>query len=482
MGVTIAPPEDEAPTSRSVADEHDAIVSTGQRRPRRRVATKVRRAMVKLHRWVSFTLLGWVAVVSVTGGWLVFSDLYESWLHPSRYATSDGDVGAQAAIDAAVGAVGVPADPHVENIVTPRNGRGVYQISLGWPDPDAPAPVDEEAEPEEVYATFYIDPGSGEINDRRLAFAEGFDWWMFRGHAYLWQDNGPFGVFDAEDGWCRAGADGAEPGGARGVACDVIPNGFDLVGWFGVGFIFVLFTGIYVWYWPRVRRWATALSIRRGRGPLAFNLSLHEDVGLVVLVPLTVVAFTGMAFAFPNMTGWFQNATPADRGEELELWSPPETAVSSEPGADQSPLDADEFMLVLAEQFPDRAVDSVTPPAPDDPAATWQAWTTRGFSPWTREAVAGNSLVVADQYTGEVLFDGTPEDVSASAQLWSDWSYPLHTGDFGGTATRTVWSLVAWMPSVLGTTGLIMWFIRRRKRRARGGRRALPVNSDVRTA
>ena len=27
--------------------------------------------------------------------------------------------------------------------------------------------------------------------------------WLYRGHMYLWQDHGLFGVFDPADGWCR---------------------------------------------------------------------------------------------------------------------------------------------------------------------------------------------------------------------------------------------------------------------------------------
>ena len=98
---------------------------------------------------------------------------------------------------------------------------------------------------------------------------------MYRGHMYLWQDNGPFGVFDPDDGWCRA-VNGAEPGGVKGVVCDVIPDGMDLVGWLGVGFMVILLTGFYLWYWPGVKRWANALRIQRSRGRFTFNMSLHK--------------------------------------------------------------------------------------------------------------------------------------------------------------------------------------------------------------
>ena len=61
------------------------------------------------------------------------------------------------------------------------------------------------------------------------------------------------------------------------------------------------------------------------------------------------------------------------------------------------------------------------------------AWVTRGFDPWTREGGAGNTYLALDQYTGETIYDGTPEEGNVFDQAWDDWSFPLHTGDFGGT-------------------------------------------------
>jgi len=111
-------------------------------------------------------------------------------------------------------------------------------------------------------------------------------------------------------------------------------------------------------------------------------------------------------------------------------------------------------------------------PAADDDTGTWQAWVTRGFDPWTREAGAGNVLVVADQFTGEVLYDGTPEEGNVFDQAWDDWVYPVHTGDWGGTLTRVVWTALAVTPLLLAGTGTIMWLVRRKKRRAAAARRA----------
>ncbi len=75
-----------------------------------------------------------------------------------------------------------------------------------------------------------------------------------------------------------------------------------------------------------------------------------------------------------------------------------------------------------------------------------------------------------DQFTGETIYDGTPEEGNVYDQAWDDWSFPLHTGDFGGSATRVLWTVLGLSPLVLATTGVIMYMIRLQKRRRRSRR------------
>ena len=429
-----------------------------KRQRTRAVFMRPRRAVVKIHRWTSIALVAWIVVVSLTGAWLVFHHVFDSWLNPGRYEATAGDIGPQAAMDAAVADAGEGAE--LSFLTLPRNGRGMYQVLLEVPVAGAPEPAEGE-EPLHEHITYFVDPGSGTITDHAVD-TEGATWWLYRGHMYLWQDWGPFGAFDPESGWCRADADGIEPGGVKGVVCDVLPDGMDMVGWLSVLFVVVLLTGFYVWYWPGVKRWARALSIKRGRGAFAFNMSLHKVIGFVVWVPLLVVAFTGMAFAFPNLNSWFENATPSQR--DFYLWTQPEDALSGEP-AGRRPIDLDAALAAIEDRYPDRAVQSLMPPF--DETSTYSAWVTRGFDPWTREAGAGNTYVALDQYNGEIVYDGTPGEGNVFDQLWDDWSFPLHTGDFVGTTTRALWTLLALTPVALGVTGIWMNLIRRRKRARR---------------
>lgn len=417
----------------------------------RRFAMRWRKVVVRTHRWLAIGLLAWITVMALTGAWLVEHNTFERWLEPGRYEATPGDIGVDAAVESVIAAA--PEGSLVTYVAYPWNGGGVYRAEVEIEDPEAPEGYD--------YIEYWIDPGSGRIN-ASSSYYSGFTWWMYRGHLYLWQDHGIFGVFDEDDGWCRLDIEGNEPGGLRGAVCDVIPTGDQMVAWFGVGMIVVILSGFYLWYWPGVHRWATAVVLKRGKGRFAFNMSLHKVIGFVVWVPLLVIAFTGMAFSFPRVVDWYDTLTPAQSG--FDLWVFPEELVSSEP-VGREPIGFAAAVAAIDATFPDRKVEGLSPPW--DETGYYAAWVTRGFSPWTSEYGAGNTYVAVDQYSGKVIADLTPEQGNVFDQLWDDYSYPLHTGEFGGQATSFIWFFVALAPLALGITGVTMNLIRRSKRRAR---------------
>lgn len=420
-----------------------------------------RRAVVTVHRRLAYVLLAWVVVIGVTGAWIAVRHSTDAWLHAERYRTSAGDVG----IDEASRAL--PPEGKLVFVVLPTDGRGVYQLAAevpkaatghagtgqeGTPKADSPEALEERF--------FYVDPGTGKLNGSSNP-QEGFGWWMYRGHMHLWQDNGVFGVFHPTSGWCRLDANKHEPGGIKGVACDVIPNGDDLVAWFAIAWMFVLFSGFYLWYWPGVKRWATALRVRRNKGRFAFNISLHKSVGLLVWLPLSVVAFTGAAFAFPNLTRWYENVTPAARG--VEIWDAKPFVAS--PANKRPVLPLSSIESSVHQKFPQRTVRSIALPA--NPQAPYTVWLSKGIDPFTRESGGGNTSVLLDPYSGKVLADLRPDRHNVFAQAWQGWSFPVHSGDFGGTTTRVLWVALGISPIALGVTGLTMTLIRRRKRSMR---------------
>ena len=188
-------------------------------------------------------------------------------------------------------------------------------------------------------------------------------------------------------------------------------------------------------------------------------------------MPLLAIAFTGITFAFANLGAWYDNVTPAQR--DFYLWEAPEEAYVATPIDGVEPLDADGVHGGDGAQFPDRTVQRFACP-PRRPGV-FDAWVTRGFDPWTQEAIAGNVLVLMDPYSREVLYDGTPEEGNVFDQAWDDYVYPVHTGEFLGILTQLLWFAVSLGRIALGVTGTVMWLVRHNKRKKRPPARSRPT-------
>src|SRR5262245_55890047 len=100
----------------------------------RRAFMRPRRGMVKVHRWLAIGLMAWLVVIGLTGAWLAERHQLDAWLDPGRYDTTEGDVGAQAAVDAA--AEELPEGAHPYGLAMPGNARGVYKV---WAERETPA-------------------------------------------------------------------------------------------------------------------------------------------------------------------------------------------------------------------------------------------------------------------------------------------------------------------------------------------------------
>ena len=221
-------------------------------------------------------------------------------MHGDRYASTDGDVGPQAAVEAAQ-ADALRTTRRSGGVIYCRgNGRGVYQVvrralpgGRGTEAGGANAQLAWSA-----YLTVYVDPGPGAVNG--VADEEaGFTWWLYRGHMQLWQDHGIFGVFDPESGWCRPTPTGRSPAASRAWSATSSPTaghgrlaGRRLDRRAPRGLLPLVLAG-------RAAVGHCARRPPRARR-FAFNLSLHKVVGLVVFVPLLVVAFTGRRSRSPT--------------------------------------------------------------------------------------------------------------------------------------------------------------------------------------
>ena len=405
------------------------MTETVQERPRsastRRtpLAMRPRKQLLKVHRWVGLFIGVWALLQGLTGALMTYGDQINAWSRPELYDRSDGDVGADDAFEAAQAAA--PEGGRVGQLRLPAMEDGVYVASVTFPETTF---VDGRPVGEQRY--IYVDPGTGEVNGVRDP-NEGFTHWIDRWHGALLQD---------------------EVLGIRGEA---------IVGWLGITMGFVLLTGLYIWYWPGVKRWANALRVRRGKTRLILHTDLHRLVGLLSFVALLVLTATGVNLAFHDQvrTAWYA-VTP---GPDTKPTQPP-------PPAESAPSDDDPIGMAAAIEVAERAIDdsrvqAISPPF--GPTGVYSVRVTSGWDPIRGpRGRGGNTTIVVDQYSGDTISISDQKSKPWAAQAYENWSFPTHAGSFGGWVTRVLWVLAGLSLAGLSMTGTVM-YLQRRKTKAR---------------
>ncbi len=397
-----------------------------------------RKLMARIHRWLTLIFGTWALLQGVTGLVMVAGDQQAMITHPGIYDHGDGDLGVSSAVAGARAALPDAAFP--STIGLPAANHGVYRVSMVID----PATFEQRM--------VYVDPATGSANAVRNA-NEGLFNWAARWHRYLLQDPNSTVL----------GIDAGQ-----------------IVGWMAVGTAVTLLTGIWLWYWPKVRRWKLGVRVRRGA--YSGGLDLHRTVGVLVLPVLVVLLVTGMNITFgQNLRGLWYTATPgADDGPRADAFGstvpPPNSEVPDSSGDAPKALALDQEVVNALATVP--GAEAVSVKGGGKPEGTVQVKLSHGWDPARGpEGRGGNVTVYLDQYSGDVLRVDRPEQKSASGQAYEYWAFPVHLGTFGGLPTRLLWLAACLGPLVLGASGLTTLEIRRgkRRRRRRSVHRALPA-------
>lgn len=392
-------------------------------RRRRLNGGNVRRATIRLHKWVALTVGLWIVVECVSGSLLVFSDQIDAWSRPDLFTHTRGDIGPQAASTAAAAAI-----PHAAaaGVQLPANERGVYVVTVSVRVTGAPRTT--ALPPQRLV---YVDPGTGHVNGVRDP-AAGFTPWLQRLHRGLLQTK------------------------IAGI------KGSTLVGWLGVTAIFVVLTGSYLWLWPAVRKASTLFRLRR-KTPMVFALDLHRLVGIVVFPFLLVALVTGvnMTFGKELRQAWYAITPGQDKGAR--------SAITAPKSAPHDPI----THRISLDEVRDRAaaathgrVDSIS--SPFSATGTFAVRITRGWDPASGPRGRGGNLTAyVDQFDGSVLRVVKPSDYPVAGQAYEYWAAPVHFGTEGGMATRVLLDLTGVATLAMIGSGIWLTVVRLRKRARR---------------
>ena len=229
--------------------------------------------------------------------------------------------------------------------------------------------------------------------------------------------------------------------------------GREIVGWLGVAMLMLGCSGLYLW-WPKPGQWKAAFTVRRKAKGLRLNRELHGAVGIWSLLLFMVVNFTGVYLAFPQQIAAAVNVVSPSRDMRAAMFQ-----ARVEPMHGATPITLDAAINLARQRVPDaRFLNAFLPVRPD------QALRLGLIRPGHAEG-APIITVIVDPWRHSVVDVFDPRTMTAGESVIA-WQRALHYGiGLGGIYKFLVFVSGVIIP-VFAVTGSLMWWIKRRNRRA----------------
>ena len=221
-------------------------------------------------------------------------------------------------------------------------------------------------------------------------------------------------------------------------------TGKTIVSWAGVAVLFVLISGLYLW-WPLKR-----VRIQTGATGRRFWFDIHNTVGVCSFLFLLALTFTGLMIGFEVKTvPMLYRLTGSEPSQAPQKIPPPPHGAK--------PISPDQAMEIARTALPGTLPFQINVPGPNG------AFQIRSRFPEDLTP-GGRSRVMVDQYTGQVLFAEGSRTAPAGARLVIA-NRAIHTGDIFGIPSKTAVCLACLMVVVQLVSGVRMWLTRVRRGR-----------------
>jgi uncharacterized iron-regulated membrane protein len=229
--------------------------------------------------------------------------------------------------------------------------------------------------------------------------------------------------------------------------------GREIVGWLGVALLVLGCSGLYLW-WPRAGQWKAAFTVRRTAKGVRFNRELHGAVGIWSLVLFMLVNFTGVYLAFPQQISAAVNAVWPGRDMRAAQFQ-----ARVEPVRGATPIALDEALALARERVPDaRFLNAFLPTRPDQALRIGLIRAGHGEG-------APVITVIVDPWRKSIVDVFDPKTMTTGESIIA-WQRALHYGQGLGGVYRFLVFVAGVIIPVFAVTGFLMWWLKRRSRRA----------------
>ncbi|MBF9221086.1 PepSY-associated TM helix domain-containing protein [Hymenobacter ruricola] len=218
-------------------------------------------------------------------------------------------------------------------------------------------------------------------------------------------------------------------------------------------FLFILATGLVLW-WPTARKALTPrLKIKWGSGWKRLNHDFHIVLGFYASLFLFVMALTGVGMSFD----WVGQSINKLTHSPLKRPEPPVSVVPAGQAQRPAKIAADAVLALARQQAP--AAESYSLQLPKEPTGSIRVAVLRPG------AITENATdeVYLDQYSGQVISGQTYAQRPVGQRIRGLFK-PVHTGAIGGLPTKVLAFIIALLGATFPVTGTILWLNRIRKK------------------
>ena len=399
-----------------------------------------------IHLYLSLAAGIVIAIVCFTGAALVFEKEMMQTLYPERYRVSPGERRVpldqltaslqQAMPGAQVAGVKVYSDPARTVEINFTEEKNAGQGPAGKQGQEArPAGAPKGGAPQSAKAGGHKPKGGPEGGKASVAFMDPYSGSLI---ATSSQKSAFFRTMFEMHRWLLV----REPGKL-------------IVGVSTTFFLFIILTGLILW-WPKTQRiLKQRLTLKWNAGWKRINHDLHLVLGFYTGIFLFIFAFTGLAWSFE----WFNNGIYTLTNSKKELPEAPQSRVQAGVG----PISFDRALAAAKERMPGAEFYNLNKPQEDSAAFSVQVMPANAI----HDRASGQLFL--DQYSGKVLGTLLFEEKNLGQRVRGTF-YPVHTGSIGGMPGKVLAFICCVAGFTFPITGLIMWLNRLKKERRKKGK------------
>ncbi|HYJ37964.1 MAG TPA: PepSY-associated TM helix domain-containing protein [Chitinophagaceae bacterium] len=216
-------------------------------------------------------------------------------------------------------------------------------------------------------------------------------------------------------------------------------------------FVFILITGIILW-WPKTRRiLLQRLKIKSDAGGKRLTHDLHIVLGFYSAIFLFIFAFTGLAWSFE----WFNKGIYKITNSPVKGPKPPQSTFHQ----GNKMIDLELALTESKQQMPEVVFYNI-----NIPKDSTEAITVTSLSHSAAHSSATDAIYL-DQYTGKKIGQLYFDQRSRGAQVRATFK-PVHTGSIWGLPSKTIALVVCLLGTSFPITGTLIWINRTRKKKS----------------